>query len=122
MTTKHITITSSFVGLHCWPSAPDRRAYLREPHRHLFNVKVSVSVEDSDREVEYHDLKDQVVALLPATALVMRRDHLNPYLNFSCEHHAERIVNEVALLHPRRSISVTVDEDGECGSTVTRTL
>lgn len=118
MTTKQITITTSFIGIHCWPNAPERRSYLRSPHRHLFNVRVSVSVQESDREIEYHDLKDQVIAMLPASS-VRQTDDTNPYLNFSCEHHAERIAAEVADMYPHRSISVTVDEDGECGSTIT---
>lgn len=52
--------TVDIPGLHRWPSAPDHRAYLRSPHRHLFRVRAEVRVCHSDRDVEFHDLQDLI--------------------------------------------------------------
>lgn len=123
-TTKTITeiaVTTSFLGMHCWPSAPPHRNYLASPHRHKFGVKVSINVTGHDREIEFHDLKDFVGSVLPVGKYVMMTDKRNPYLNFSCEHHATRIAREVRAGYPTRMIRVTVDEDGECEATVTIT-
>jgi hypothetical protein len=113
-----IHIRTAFVGMHCWPSAPPSRSYLRTPHRHTFNVRVELEVRALDREVEFHDLKDAVDATRPPAEQVMALDGANPFLHFSCEHHAERIMTLIGVRYPSRRLSVTVDEDGECGATV----
>jgi len=37
-----IFVTFSFEGEHCYPDAPDEVSYLRNVHRHLFNVRVEM--------------------------------------------------------------------------------
>ena len=54
-----IRVRFSEPGFHCWPQAPERRAYLRNPHRHLFYVTVACIVSHDEREIEFHDLLDE---------------------------------------------------------------
>lgn len=108
-----ITATTHVVGLHCWPTAPDRRAYLRAPHRHVFGLAVEVSVEHSDRFVEWHDLADDARAVLaslgtdyhPQTTLV-------DFGRMSCEELAsETLLGLTRMGYAVRKVSV--DEDRE---------
>jgi 6-pyruvoyl-tetrahydropterin synthase len=106
---KTVWITTSFIGYHQWPDAPARRFYLRELHRHKFNVRVAVEVIDSDREVEFHDLKDSVNLVLSEFPEKLGSQ--------SCEHLALVIYGR--LPKNLNIVEVTVDEDGECGATLT---
>ena len=51
------------VGFHCWPDAPSHRAYLRASHRHLFGIEVTTRVDHDERDIEFHDLRDEAAAL-----------------------------------------------------------
>ena len=33
---RWIRVRTTFEGFHCWPSAPNEVAFLRNVHRHLF--------------------------------------------------------------------------------------
>lgn len=108
-----IWITFKMPGIHCWPTAPEHRDYLRQPHRHLFGVKVATAVDHDDREIEFHDLLDQAKAIFAdglegPDALPIGR---------SCETMARRLGVYLSHAH-KRLFTVTVDEDGECGATV----
>lgn len=114
---RTIFVTTGFVGFHYWPGAPASRSYLGQPHRHRFGVRVEVPVEHDDREMEFHDLLDsvrfQVIQMAPVNELT-GVSHCGP---MSCEMMAERLAQ--ALREGlERDVSVTVDEDGECGATV----
>ena len=119
MVTTTVWLTTSMIGFHAWPGAPEAVAYLRTPHRHRFGVRVEVSVRGSDREVEFHLLKREVHDLLP-TAFEREADTGEyRFGSMSCE----MISGEVFSALSRAGYlitSVTVDEDGECGATVTR--
>ena len=93
-------------GFHCWPDAPDHRAYLRNEHRHLFHVKVTTSVKHDDREIEFHDLLDAAKELFDTGDGT-----------WSCERMASRLSAELAQQFGR-SFRVDVSEDGECGAAV----
>lgn len=47
-------------GYHCWPSAPDRLAFLRNKHHHAFEIRVRKAVSHDDRDVEFFDLATAV--------------------------------------------------------------
>ena len=96
-------------GFHHWPGAPGSRAYLAAPHRHLFHLVVSMPVRHSDREVEFHDLLDEVKALFPGGF-----DHGAR----SCETMATDIARTLSARHDR-PVTVEVSEDGEAGARVT---
>ena len=113
-----ITAHTSVAGLHYWPDAPPRRAYLANLHRHLFRLSVTVPVSHNDRDVEFHDLQEASERAL--------RDHGSPYhpesslLDFgssSCETLAVLVADllEARGFHP---IIVVVSEDGENEATI----
>lgn len=97
-------------GWHCWPEAPDHRAYLRASHRHLFHVTVSLALAHDDREVELHDLMDYCKAHMPP----------GDYGRKSAEQLGLDLAEAVADRWPGRSIQVSVYEDGEVGAVVGR--
>lgn len=100
-------------GLHCWPEAPDRRGYLRHPHRHLFHITAVLDVTGEHHAVEFHDLADQLHQL--ATQLASPYHPDARVLDFgptSCEVIANHVAAglQQAGHSPR---SVTVSEDRE---------
>lgn len=40
-------------GYHRWPAAPDKVAFLRNEHRHLFHIVGYKQVQHDDRDVEF---------------------------------------------------------------------
>lgn len=95
-------------GVHCWPGAPERRAYLRNPHRHLFHVEVQMEVTHDDREVEFHDVQQFAMANFPGGDMGSQ----------SCEMMARALCGVVSARFAR-VVRVTVAEDGEVGAVVT---
>jgi hypothetical protein len=102
-------VTFTHQGWHCWPSAPEHRAYLAAKHRHLFHFKVELRVFHQERDVEYHDL------LTFASAINEGRDQFG---NLSCETLALDMLIKVTAHWPGRFCRVSCFEDGECGAVV----
>jgi hypothetical protein len=101
--------TVQLPGLHHWPDAPARRAYLRNTHRHLFGVTVYIAVAHDNRAVEFHDLQDEVRAWWgPGVP-----DHGAR----SCETLARDLADALAQ-QGFTVAAVDVSEDGESGATV----
>ena len=92
-------------GMHCWPGAPERRAYLRNVHRHLFVVTVETLVEHDEREIEFHDLLDAA-----RIGFVIGDE-------WSCETMARDLANKLCKDF-KRPMTVIVSEDGECEAEV----
>lgn len=118
-----ITVRFQAVGFHRWRTAPTSRAYLAQPHRHLFHIAATIEVFHNDREVEFHDLLDEI-RLHSAFSSECILSHLpsnNEYMDWSCETHAKHIMNHLQSIYPARDISVEVSEDGECGATINYT-
>lgn len=120
MSTTTITATVRVPGLHHWPTAPEQRAYLRSPHRHLFVARATVYVGHHNRDVEFHDLGDDLgAALRGATGTLAYGEHSTSLLDFgpqSCEHLATHVAE---VLADRYSVAeVSVSEDDEFTATV----
>jgi hypothetical protein len=108
-------MTSIFVrtvaeGFHCWPDAPEHRAYLRAHHRHLFHIEARCEVAHDDREVEFHDVRDFIQAVWGHTGFV-------DWGTNSCEQIARTIGNGLHIRWPR-PWTVSVSEDNEAGAIV----
>lgn len=106
---RWITVRSRSWGQHCWPSAPASRSYLAGPHRHLFTVELSVEVDHADREIEFHDLLDELGGAWPESLDLG---------SSSCEMLAEMVLRNIASAYPGRRVQVRVYEDTECWATV----
>lgn len=96
-------------GYHFWPTAPDHRAYLRSPHRHLFYISAEVKVNYADRDVEFHDLQEALLQVVVARSLVGTRE---VPVAASCETMASLIEGYLRDRH-YDPIHVAVSEDGE---------
>lgn len=110
---------TKFEGVHCYPGAPDEVAYLRQPHRHVFGIEVTISVYGDNRELEFIMLKHKVDAWI--------RKHLNvlgvwEMETLSCEQVAKRLITYLRSMYcddmQKRQIIVQIDEDGENGAIV----
>lgn len=115
MITKLIWVTFQKEGIHCYPEALTNPAlqdvnFLGSPHRHIFNFTVKVEVKDSNREIEFIQLKRWLEKLYTDDALQLN--------NKSCEMIAEDIINEVVNKYKCNFVEVTVSEDNENGATV----
>jgi hypothetical protein len=104
-----VFVTHKFHGWHKWIDAPMTRAYLRDYHRHLFGVKVLVRVQHNDRDVEFHDLQDMVIAFVDKT---FKDQH---FLS-SCEDIGQTIARHLIEEKKLEVSCITVDEDGENGA------
>jgi 6-pyruvoyl-tetrahydropterin synthase len=59
-----ITVRTQFEGLHYWDSAPEKVAFLRNMHRHIFKIEVSVDVKHDDRDTEFFIFKNDIDVFL----------------------------------------------------------
>lgn len=109
---RSITVRFAVPGFHSWPEAPPHRIYLAARHRHLFGISVTMPVRHDDREVEFHDLRDEAEELLQGIA-----EAGSDFGRQSCEDIARRLAEAIGDLHDR-PVTVTVSEDGECEATV----
>jgi hypothetical protein len=112
-----IFVRFTFGGWHCWPDAPERRAYLRDRHRHLFHVEVKTTVDHDDRELEFHDLLAFAAVEFSGLGEVDPEAGIVDFGSQSCETLARRLATVTADKYDK-AIAVEVSEDGECGALV----
>ncbi len=100
--TTYVEVELSWLDSHCWPGAPDHREYLKPLHQHVWEVKVRVSVGHLDRDVEFHDLRDEVWDIL---------HDIN--FNDSCEGIAKSLFEQLkGQYYPKNKVAVWVGEEG----------
>ena len=78
-----IVTYNNIIGSHCWKNAPEKYAYLRDLHRHVFVIRCKFSVTHSDREIEINDMQD-IIDVHFKQAFEMGNAGLN-FGNMSCE-------------------------------------
>ena len=101
---------------HRWPDAPVGRAYLRQPHRHLWHYEARMPVHHDERDVEFHDLMREVRIWLAETYQQDEGDGFH-FGARSCETLARELGEHLAQRHGRE-VEVSVSEDGEAGACV----
>ena len=57
---------NQIIGSHYWEDAPDRFAYLRNLHRHVFVIRCKFNVTHTDRQIEINDMQDYIEMVLRA--------------------------------------------------------
>lgn len=118
---KTVYAKVSFEGIHCWPDAPDEVKFLRNPHRHIFNVMVFVEVSQNNREIEFIMLGHRLKEMFERFA-VGDTNGVWDMGATSCEDVAEIVIAYIRHrlgLPVETYIAVKVDEDGENGCIVT---
>ena len=117
---KMIWVTFRKEGIHKYPSALTDPAlatgdeydvsFLGYPHRHIFHFKVWISVEHSDRAIEFIQFKRWLENLYNQGTLQL--DYK------SCEMMAEDLYEKIAAKYPGREVWIEVSEDGENGALI----
>lgn len=107
-----IWVTHRFPAYHRWKEAPGEVKFLRNSHRHMFHVKLTIGVNHDDRDLEFFMLQKNLEMFCLAT--LKNQSDIG-----SCEMIAERISLWARLEYPKRSFyQVEVSEDGENGAIV----
>ncbi len=111
-----IEATARIVGLHHWPDASPERAYLANSHRHLFVARAEVTVGHDNRDVEFHDLGNDLEHALAEQndGLVggVQGDSMYDFGARSCEHLARAVVVQLQA-KGYNVVQVSVSEDDE---------
>ena len=108
---KTQVVTCNFVnGFHFWKEAPPEVVFLRNKHRHLFQIRCYLSVEDLNREREIFIEQARLKAFLTEKY----GDEPHDFGAMSCEMIAKEILNAM------NAESVEVLEDGLGGAKITR--
>ena len=115
---KMIWVTFRKEGIHKYPAAltdPTLAtgdeydvSFLGHPHRHIFHFKVWISVEHSDRAIEFIQFKRWLENLYSQGTLQL--DYK------SCEMMAEDLYEQIAAKYPGREVWIEVSEDNENGA------
>jgi len=119
-------------GYHRWENAPDKCAYLRNWHRHLFKISVTIEITNNDRELEFHEMQKLVNHIIDTNYIPEYEDHTfsfswesfyddtgqgrdeDVFVINSCEDFAEWLGKRLyELFEHKRGITVSVSEDGE---------
>ena len=117
---KMIWCTFRKEGIHRYPAAATDPnlctageydvSFLANAHRHIFHFKVWISVEHSDRAIEFIQFKRWLESLY-------NKDILE--LDFkSCEMMSDDLYAQISAKYPDREVWIEVSEDGENGSLI----
>lgn len=108
---KRQVITFNAVeGYHYYPNAPEFCKYLRNNHRHIFEIRCGLEVKHNNREIEINEMQRKIEKKLKSL-------FGNP-CNFgkrSCEDIAEILCNSYSEI-----VWVEVLEDGYGGAKITK--
>jgi len=109
-----IWVTGSFIGWHQWKEAPNEVGYLRNDHRHKFNWRAEIFVSPrKDRQLEFHMVQQAIAGGI----IDFLKIDQHVFNTGSCESIAQAISDLVWKHIGHYDHTITVDEDGECGST-----
>lgn len=112
-----INVRTQFEGLHCWLNAPEKVAFLRNLHRHIFKVEITVDVKHDDRDIEFFILKNDVDKFLKEIGYIYHPDmcNLRNLGSMSCEMMAKDISKHIVSKYKNSitTIVVKVQEDDE---------
>lgn len=108
--TAEAVVRWTLEGFHSWPEACGKRAYLASCHRHLFHFEARLELRHDERDVEFHDMLQELRGLWPQS---------HDFGSSSCETIARATAQHIAGAWPGRKCSVAVFEDGEVGAQVT---
>lgn len=111
MLKKAIVITAKFTALHNWMAAPPSVDFLAHSHRHTFHVMIKCFVNDSNRELEFFTVQNDLYKFL-------RLEYEDEFLeNKSCEMMCNEILEFMEFHYPT-IFYVSVFEDGENGAEI----
>lgn len=111
---KAITVKTQFDGVHYYPNAPIIVDFLRQPHRHMFIVRITLGVKHNNRDLEFFVMKGMVDKFISKE---YPKDHLGR-CDLGCAS-CEMVAEAIVLMFKEhfegdgRTICVEVSEDDE---------
>lgn len=109
-TITYINVKTNFKGFHKYPDAPEEVKFLKNIHRHIFNINIKIQVFHNDREIEFFMLQNEIDNYIQT-----RGSDLNYK---SCEMLAEEFLSYINSYYPGRNCIVEVQEDNENSSII----
>lgn len=112
---QSIIVKTQLEALHQWLYVPDEHPsyYLKNLHRHLFQIEMRFKVTHADRDLEFIALKQQIDQYLLKTFPICHRSKLAILENGSCEMLSMQLLKE---FRGYACYWVQVLEDGEMGA------
>lgn len=107
-----IVVRTEILATHYWPGASGQREYLGHPHAHVFKFTALAPVSHSDRDIEFHDLRDRLDQVVREITN-HKEGGLMTFGGLSCESIGEMILTLIPQLS-----QITVSEDGQCDAIV----
>ncbi len=114
---KTVWTTFQLEGIHSYPEALTNDklkdvSFLGHPHRHMFHFKVYIEVSHENRQIEFIQLKHQLINLIKDYYPI--KDSIITFGNRSCEMIASDLYK---MIHPIYSgkIIIEISEDNENG-------
>lgn len=115
---KSIIVTNNFKGYHKYADAPNSVSFLRNMHRHIFNVKTTIEVFHNERDIEFFQLQGHIEYFVRSKYEQAYGDYIKGIYINSCESLAEVILEDLHEEYPNRHVRVEVWEDNENGAIV----
>ena len=109
-----ISVNVKVEAFHCWPEPCQGREYLSNPHLHQFDIRIWLPVRHSDRQVEFHDLKESLAKAARKIAKPFDQGFLD-FGSLSCEQIGLEILKDMKDVSSAR-----VAEDDCCFAQVWR--
>jgi len=106
---KNIFIRTSFEGYHSWEKAPEEVKFLRNKHRHIFNITAYFKVDHNDRDLEFFMVRRALDKFIDK--------HIPKEDAGSCETIAQFIIENFM---PDKILQVSVQEDTENGALISK--
>jgi len=102
MPQRMIWVTFQREGIHRYPDAPEEVSFLRHPHRHNFQFRVSIEVSHQNREIEFLMFKRELESLYGEGTLELDGK--------SCEMLADDLYGHISERYPNREVWIEVSE------------
>ncbi len=104
---RSIYVTGQFIAYHRWVGATENVAFLASWHRHVFKVRIDLSVTHDNRDLEFFTVQRVLAAVLQQWS--------ERQVDMSCEMFCDAIASHLSPSFTSLS-RVEVSEDGENGA------
>lgn len=114
---QSIIVKTQLEALHQWGNIPSEHQshYLKNSHRHLFQIEMRFNVSHLDRDIEFIAFKQKVDQFLQNYFIRDAQSGLINLQSYSCEMLSNLLIQQYK---PNGCYWVQVLEDGEMGSIV----
>ena len=108
----HVITKNYIQGLHYWKDAPQHLDYLRNKHRHIFEIVCHWNVSHCDREIEIIETQNMIEQFFKVN-YYREKYGMCDFDNLSCENICEAMLSNFKSLG---LCKIEVLEDGQGGA------